>query len=122
MNYVVKYIRPMAKPKNLGEFEILVLAALLRLGDDAYGAKVRTEIENRANRTVSVGALYATLGRMEVKGLVQSYTGGATAARGGRAKRYYNLTPLGQQKLDAAVSGLNAMLKGVTAWTKIPTR
>ncbi len=112
----------MAKPKSLGEFEILVLAALLRLGESAYGAKVRTEIERRANRSVSVGALYATLGRMEEKGLVQSYTGGATASRGGRAKRFYTLTALGQEKLDVAVTGLNAMLKGVTAWTEIPTR
>lgn len=112
----------MSKPKSLGEFEILVLAALLRLAEDAYGAKVRTEIESRANRAVSVGALYATLGRLEDKGLVQSYTGGATSARGGRAKRYYTLTPLGQEKLNVAVRGLNAMLKGVTTWTEIPTR
>lgn len=111
----------MAKPKSLGEFEILVLAALLRLGKDAYGAKVRTEIETRAKRSVSAGALYATLGRLEDKGLVQSFTGGATAERGGRTKRYYVLTPLGQEKFDTAISGLNAMLKGVTAWTEIPT-
>lgn len=110
----------MRKPKHLGEFEILVLAALLRLGENAYGAKVRAEIEARTNRTVSVGALYATLSRLEDKGLVVSSMGGATAVRGGRAKRYYELTLEGREKLSTAITGLNAMLEGVPVWKDVP--
>jgi len=112
----------MSNSKNLGEFEILVLAALLRLKDQAYGAKIRSEIETRAGRSVSVGALYSTLSRLEDKAYIYSKMGDATAIRGGRAKRYYNLTGLGREKLNLAISGLNAMLKGVAGWQDIPTR
>lgn len=107
----------MAKHKNLGEFEILVLAALVRLGDDAYGVAIRREIEETADRAVSIGALYATLSRLEDKQYVQSHVGGATAERGGRAKRYYTLTALGQQQFDKAVSSLSRMLDGISAWS-----
>ena len=112
----------MRKPKNLGEFEILVLAALLRLGENAYGARVRTEIEAKTDRKVSVGALYATLARLEDKDLVISKMGEATAVRGGRAKRYYELTALGREKLNTAILGLNAMLEGVPVWKDLPIR
>lgn len=114
--------RTMSDSKNLGEFEILVLAALMHAGDDAYGARIRTEIETRASRSVSVGALYATLSRLENKGYVASLLGEATAVRGGRAKRFYQLTGLGREKLELAVSRLNAMLKGVAGWQDLPIR
>ena len=83
---------------------------------------MRSEIETRANRAVSVGALYSTLSRLENKGYVTSSLGEATAVRGGRAKRFYQLTGLGRDKLDQAISGLNAMLKGVAGWQDLPIR
>ena len=89
----------MGKQKNLGEFEILVLAALIRLGADAYGVTIRREIEERANRSVSIGALYSTLARMEEKGYIGSRVGEATPERGGRAK-----TIITQSKPKAARS------------------
>ena len=112
----------MEKSKNLGEFEILVLVALLRLKQEAYGAKVRQEIETRAHRRVSVGALYATLSRLEDKGYVTSAVGAASAVRGGRAKRIYDLTDLGRERLETALSGLTAMLEGVSGWQNLPIR
>lgn len=103
----------MIKQRNLGEFEILVLAALVRLGDNAYGVTIRNEIEKRTERMVSVGALYSTLSRLEEKKYVSSKVGEATAERGGRAKRYYQLSHLGQAQLERSISALNRMLVGL---------
>ncbi|MEM9056552.1 MAG: helix-turn-helix transcriptional regulator [Pseudomonadota bacterium] len=99
--------------KHLGEFELLVAAAVLRLGDAAYGTAIRNEIERRANRTVTVGALYATLARMEEKAVLSARTGEATPTRGGRAKRYFRLTPTGHALLERSVAALTRMLEGV---------
>ncbi len=103
----------MSKTRNLGEFELLVLAATIRLGDNAYGATIRAEIESRADRAVTVGALYATLARLEDKQYVSSRTGEATPQRGGRAKRYFEVTALGRTQLDKSVTAMNRMLDGV---------
>lgn len=111
----------MSSQRNLGEFEILVLAALVRLGKDAYGSTIREEIETRADRAVSVGALYATLSRMEEKKYVTARTGEATPQRGGRAKRYYDLTPLGEAQLERAISALANMLEGIRPWRSART-
>ena len=89
----------MGKGQNLGEFEILTLAALVRLGPEAYGVTVREEIESRAGRPVSVGALYATLDRLEEKGMVASRLGESTPERGGRAKRFFKIKPSGLKAL-----------------------
>jgi DNA-binding PadR family transcriptional regulator len=105
--------------KNLGEFEVLVLAALIRLGPDAYGVTIRNEIETRAGRAVAIGALYTTLSRLEDKGYVRSETGEATAERGGRAKRYYHIEPLGRQRLERSLASLNAMVKGLFAFPQM---
>jgi len=78
----------------IGEFEYLVLAATVRLGDNAYGAAIRRVLQD-ANRTVSIGALYTTLDRMERKGFVTTWMGEVTQARGGRAKRMVALTSKG---------------------------
>ncbi len=102
----------MSKGRNLGEFEMLALAALVRLGRDAYGVTVRSEIETRAKRTVSIGALYATLTRLEEKGLIASRLGEATAQRGGRAKRHFEITALGRRTLERSVAALGAVLGG----------
>ena len=76
----------------LGEFELMVLLALMRLGDDAYGVPISLEIEQRTGREVALGSVYAALDRMEEKGLVASRVGDPTAERGGRAKRYFRVT------------------------------
>jgi DNA-binding PadR family transcriptional regulator len=81
----------------LGEFEYLVLSTAARLGDDAYGASIRAEIERLTGRQCSAGALYLTIERLERKGLLMSWMGGATAQRGGRAKRMVRLTAQGRQ-------------------------
>jgi PadR family transcriptional regulator, regulatory protein PadR len=86
----------------LGEFEQLVLLAVLRLGDDAYAVPIRRIIEEAAARSVSRGALYTTLERLEAKGLLASRMGEPTAERGGRARRYHSVTPAGLRALRAA--------------------
>lgn len=103
----------MGKGQNLGEFEILTLAALVRLGPDAYGVSVRREIEGRASRAVTIGALYATLDRLEEKGMVASRLGEATSERGGRAKRHFEITALGRARLEKSASMLGQMLGGL---------
>jgi PadR family transcriptional regulator, regulatory protein PadR len=79
----------------LGEFEYALITATVRLGDEAYGASIRSEIEHFMNRTCSIGALYTTLDRLEAKGLVQTWMGEATAERGGRSKRMVRVTSKG---------------------------
>jgi|SRR5271167_3199226 len=79
----------------LGEFEYLLLAATARLGDNAYGAAIRSEIESSTGRRCSIGALYTTLDRLEEKGLIQTWMGSATAQRGGRSRRMVRVTAKG---------------------------
>lgn len=82
----------MKKPVNyIGEFEELVLLAILRQGENAYGVPIRQALEEATGRSISVGSLYTTLSRLEEKGLVQSRVGEPTTERGGRAKRYYEV-------------------------------
>src|SRR5262245_65910728 len=83
---------------TLGDFEQLILIAMLRLGADAYGVSLRQEIESRTGRTVSAGALYTALDRMEKRGLVTSRLGEPTPARGGKRKRLYTLLPAGERR------------------------
>jgi DNA-binding PadR family transcriptional regulator len=83
----------------IGEFEELVLLTIAVLGDDAYGVIIKEEIENRANRPISIGALHSTIARLEDKGFLKSVLGGATQERGGRRKRYYHLTHSGKSAL-----------------------
>lgn len=106
----------MSKQKFLGEFEIVVLAALLQLKDNAYGVSIINEIEARAGRSVSIGALYATLNRLEKKGYVTAHMGEATAQRGGRAKRYFKVTKEGQGQMDRSLQALKNMLEGISIW------
>jgi len=80
---------------RLGEFEELILLTVCTLTDDAYGVTIKATLHREANRTASVGAIYATLDRLERKGFVESWVGGATAVRGGRRKRYYRVTSSG---------------------------
>lgn len=99
----------MGKDGYLGEFEMKVLMALLRLGSNAYGMTIRREISERTERDVSIGAIYATLDRMEKKGYVSSFKGEATPERGNRAKRYFRIEAPGKRALDESWNALNRM-------------
>ncbi len=103
----------MSSREYLGEFEQIALLALLRLGKNAYGVPARREIEKRTKRAVSIGALYSTLDRLEAKGYVVSWLGDPTAERGGRAKRYFRVEPLGIRALERSREVLETMWKGV---------
>ena len=98
---------------RLGEFEQIVLLAVLRLGDGAYGVPVRREIEKRTGRSLTVGALYRTLDRLEAKGYVSSRFSDPTPERGGRSKRYFNVQPLGMRALRESRQALAAMWEGL---------
>ncbi|MEL7492018.1 MAG: helix-turn-helix transcriptional regulator [Pseudomonadota bacterium] len=106
----------MTHEKYLGEFEVIVLAAVLRLGDAAYGISIIDEIKERTGRSVSIGALYATLSRLEDKKYVSARTGEATAARGGRAKRYFSITHNGRLQLNRSIALFNSMLSDLPGW------
>jgi PadR family transcriptional regulator, regulatory protein PadR len=98
---------------TLGEFEQAVLLAILRLGSSAYGVPIRHDISERLGRAVSVGAIYSALERLEGKGFVSSWTGGATDERGGRAKRFYRLEAPGLRALEAARVAIRNLWAGL---------
>ena len=100
----------------LGSLEHIVLLAVMRLGSNAYGMTVRREIESATGRDVSIGAVYATLVRLESKGFIRSYAGEPTAERGGRAKRYFRMTAEGKGALrntHEVILKMSAGLKGL---------
>jgi|SRR5947208_3949833 len=103
----------MADLSNLGEFEQVVLLAVLRLGDQAYAVSVRGEIEQRTHRRVSRGSVYVTLDRLETKGYLHSWLADPTAVRGGRAKRYYSLRPRAVAALRESRRALLQMWRGL---------
>ncbi len=111
------YIVTMQSRKNhvepLGEFEALVLMAVLRLRDAAYGMRIHTEIETRARRQVSYGALYTTLERLEQKGYVSSRVGEPTPERGGRAKKYFSVDNMGKAALRQSYGATKRMAEGI---------
>jgi DNA-binding PadR family transcriptional regulator len=98
----------------LGEFEYLLLTAAVRLGDDAYGAAIRQEIENATEHRCSIGALYTTLDRLEKKGLLNTWMGEATPQRGGRAKRMVRVTAEGIQAATAFYNAVTRASRGVS--------
>jgi DNA-binding PadR family transcriptional regulator len=98
---------------NLGEFEQLILLAILRLGDDAYGVTIRAELNDRAGRAIAPGALYTALERLESKGLLTSRMGDPTPQRGGRAKRYVTVTAAGLQALTRSLQAYERLLDGL---------
>lgn len=103
----------MPKGDYLGEFEQIVLLALHRLGDDAYGMTVRRHIEERTGREVTIGAVYATLDRLERKGFVGTTMADPTPERGGRAKRFYRLEAAGVDALQRSRDLLDRMWEDV---------
>lgn len=103
----------MGRSKYLGELEQAILLAVLRLGDEAYGTAIRRELEACTGRSVSHGAAYITLDRMEDKGLLTSSLGTPTPGRGGRRKRFFSLTPAGVEALRASRRALLSLWSGV---------
>lgn len=102
---------------NLGELETLVLLAVLRLGDSAYGVSIRDEISERTGRSLSRGAIYSSLRRLEAKGCIDSVLGEATRTRGGRAKRFWHLTPEGQTALSESLEHTDRMRAGLPGYS-----
>jgi PadR family transcriptional regulator PadR len=96
----------------LGEFEYLLLTAAAQLGDAAYGAAIRKEIEATTGRRCSLGALYTTLDRLETKGMVETWMGEATAQRGGRAKRMVRVTTDGIREATAFYNAVVNVSRG----------
>lgn len=97
----------------LGEFEYLVLLALARLGEDAYGVTIRDTLIERTGRAASFGAVYSTLRRLEDKGYVRSHLGDPEAVRGGRAKKFVELTGHGRAALQDSHTAFARMAEGV---------
>ena len=108
---------------TIGEFEYLLLTAAARLGEEAYGAAIRQEIQGATKRRCSIGALYTTLDRLETKGLLKTWMGDATPQRGGRAKRMVRVTAKGIQAATAFYNAVTRVSRGVT-WeaNRISTR
>lgn len=104
----------MREHNYLGEFELMLLLTLIRLGDEGYGVPLAKEMARRRGREVSLGSVYAALGRLELKGLVTSSLGEATPERGGRAKRYFRVT---EQGLRAAHETRKVLSK---LWSRLP--
>jgi DNA-binding PadR family transcriptional regulator len=99
----------MARSNHLGELQYLVLLSLVRLRDDAYGMRIRQDLEERGQRQVAIGAVYATLDRLERKGFVSSRLGDPTPERGGRAKRFFSITASGVEALHDYAATLQRM-------------
>jgi DNA-binding PadR family transcriptional regulator len=97
----------------LTDLELMILLAVLRVGENAYGVTITREIEATAGRNVAVAVVYATLDRLEERGLVTSSTGSPTPERGGRAKRFFEVTRKGIQRIKDTQWALTALWKGV---------
>ena len=104
----------MPKRSYLGEMELMVLLAVVRLRDDAYGVPISKELLILAGREVALGSIYAALDRLEQKGFVTSLLGDPTPERGGRAKRYFRVTPTGVRELRITRTAL------INLWSGIP--
>jgi PadR family transcriptional regulator, regulatory protein PadR len=102
----------------IGEFEYLLLSATARLGEEAYGAVIRLEIEKSTERRCSLGALYTTLDRLEAKGLVETHMGGATPQRGGRSKRMVRVTASGTKAAASFYSAVTRASRGLSWATR----
>jgi DNA-binding PadR family transcriptional regulator len=99
--------------ESLGHFELLVLLALIRQGDEAYGVPIADAIEQTTGKPVILASVYNTLERLEEKGLVRSAVGQPTPERGGRAKRYFSATASGLREVRAAKRALTTLWRGI---------
>ena len=107
-------------PIYLGEFEFAVLLAVLHLDEDAYAVPIRELIEQRTSRPVARGALYTGLDRLEAKGCLRSRMGDPSDERGGKARRYYSVTPAGLKAIRATHDALSSMTRGLEAILEKP--
>ena len=103
----------MSGRSHFGEWELMVILALMRLGDDAYGVPICREIEEQTGREAAVGSVYATLERLEEKGFVSSELGKPTAERGGRAKKYFRVTTNGVREVRKTQRALMNLWNGL---------
>ncbi|HVA34257.1 MAG TPA: hypothetical protein VNG31_08925 [Candidatus Baltobacteraceae bacterium] len=113
MGYIIYNANNMAKGDYLGEFEQIVLLTVLRLGEGAYGALIRAEIERITDRSPAIGAIHATLDRLERKRLISSWMGEPTPERGGKAKRHFRIERSGILALKDALKTLERLRAGV---------
>lgn len=97
----------------LGEFELLILLAIVRLEEDAYGVTIRDALERDTSREITLGAIYKTLGRLEDKGYVSTRLGEPTPERGGRRKKLYRLEPVGSRALKQSMADLRRLTRGL---------
>jgi PadR family transcriptional regulator, regulatory protein PadR len=102
-----------SRDASLGEFEQLILLALVRLRDNAYGATIHQELQNRTRRQISISAVYTTLDRLAEKGLVESRIGDPTPRRGGRRKKFFQLMPEGAEALSQSYRVFREMTRGL---------
>jgi PadR family transcriptional regulator PadR len=110
----MKQIRPQDYfAPTIGEFELLILLALIRLGNGAYGASIRREVRERTGRDAAIGTVYMALGRLEKKRMVASYIGLPVAQRGGRRRKHYLIDSAGQKALGRAYRAFAAMADGI---------
>jgi len=105
---------------NPGELELMVLLAVLRRHEEAYGVTVREEIESRTSRTLTLGTVYKTLGRLEAKGYLRTRVAPPTRERGGRRKRLYDLTPVGLEATRRALADLRRLEDGLEMELEAP--
>jgi DNA-binding PadR family transcriptional regulator len=103
----------MRRPRYLGEFELLVMLTVIRLGEGAYGVPISREIERQTGREVAFGTVYATLERLQEKGLVRSSLGDATPQRGGRAKRFFRVSAAGLRTVQETKRSLIGLWRGL---------
>lgn len=103
----------MAEPHYLGEFELLVMLAVIRLGEGAYGVPILRAIEEETGRDVAYGTVYSTLERLQKKRLLRSHLGDATPERGGRAKRYFRVTASGLRTVRETKESLTRLWRGL---------
>lgn len=101
------------KGRHLGEFEFIVLAAVLRVGEEAYAVEIRRTIEESIDRKTAIGAVYATLDRLERKGYVTSHFGPPTPSRGGKAKRFFTVETKGVDALRTTLRNHLALAEGL---------
>jgi PadR family transcriptional regulator, regulatory protein PadR len=100
---------------RIGDFERLILFAIVRLGDDVSTVTIRQQIEARTGRAISPGALYTALDRLETRGFLTSRLGDSTPERGGKRKRMYTIEPVGARALTRSYEALRKMASGLTA-------
>jgi PadR family transcriptional regulator, regulatory protein PadR len=113
--YLFAYIEDMGEHSYLGEFELMVLLTIIHLGDEAYGVPLCRELSLRRGREVAMGSVYASLDRLEGKGLVVSHLGESTPERGGRAKRYFRVTQQGLRSVQETRKVLSKL------WQSLPS-